>query len=36
MLVDEDLDKLKKNFFDDVRETMKHNEDVMTKNQFFD
>ena len=35
VLVEEELDEVEKDFLDDVREAMKHNEDVVTNNRFF-
>ena len=36
VLVDKDLDEVKKNFLDDVREAMKHDEDAYINNRFYD
>ena len=36
MLIEDDLDVVENEFLDDVRETMKHDEDAGTNNQFFD
>ena len=36
MLVEDGLDEVEKNFLDDVRETMKQDEDAVTTNCFFD
>lgn len=36
MLDEEDLDEVEKNFLDDVRKTMKYDEDAVTNNRFFD
>lgn len=36
ILVEEDLDEVEKKSLDDIRETMKHNEDAVTNNQLFD
>ena len=36
MLVEEDLDDVEKEFRDDVRETMKYDEDALTNNKFFE
>jgi hypothetical protein len=36
VLVNDDLDEVEKNFLDDVREAMKHDEDAVTNNRFFD
>ena len=36
VLVDKDLDEVEKNFLDDVREAMKHDEDADINNCFYD
>ena len=36
MLVEDELDEVEKDFFDDVREAMKQDEDAITNNRFFD
>ena len=36
MLVEDELDEVEKDFLDDVREVMKHDENVVTNNRFFD
>lgn len=35
MLVEDDFDDVEKYFFDDVRKAMKHDEDAVTNNHFF-
>ena len=36
VLVKEDLGEVKKDFLDDVREAMKHDDEVIINNRFFD
>jgi len=36
VLVEKDLDEVENEFLDDVREVMKHDEDAVTNNRFFD
>lgn len=36
MLAEEDIDEVEKEFRDDIREAMKHDEDAVTNNKFFD
>ena len=36
MLAEEDIDEVEREFRDEIREAMKHNEDAVTNNKFFD